>query len=107
MSTAKAKSKADRASIEEMLYELRSLVGDAEELLRAAGEDTDSRFDGMRDRVEDALGKVKARFEDAEHLGERAKSAGKAADAYVRENPWAAVALAVGLGYLIGRIRRD
>lgn len=106
MSSAKARTQ--RATIEEMLDELRSLVSEAEGVLHAAGDDSDAPFQGIRERVEGALGKVKERFEGAVHLGERAKSAGKAADAYVRDNPWAAVAIAVGLGYLIGRAgRRD
>jgi ElaB/YqjD/DUF883 family membrane-anchored ribosome-binding protein len=90
-----------------MLDELRSLVSEAEDLLGTAEEDSAGPFDAIRSRVEASLGKVKDRLDESE-IGARAKSAGKTADAYVRENPWTAVAIAVGLGYLIGRIgRRD
>jgi len=71
-------------------------------LLRTAGDDPDGPVEHVRERVAEKLSKVKERFEGSD-FDERARSAGKAADAYVRENPWAAVAIAVGLGYLIGR----
>jgi ElaB/YqjD/DUF883 family membrane-anchored ribosome-binding protein len=82
-------------------------VGEAEYLLQTAGDDPDGPLDHIRARVEEKLGKVRERFEDSS-LDERARSAGHAADTYVRDNPWAAVAIAVGLGYLIARAgRRD
>ena len=103
-----SRSKTRRATIEEMLDELRSLVSEAEDLLGTAEDESDGPFDAMKDRIEASLGKVKDTFHDAEGLGDKARVAGQAADAYVKENPWTAVAVAVGVGYLIGRIgRRD
>ena len=106
MSTSKAKTR--RATIEEMLDELRSLVSEAEDLLGTAEEESDGPFDAMKDRIGASLDKVKEKLNGADELGEKARAAGQAADAYVKENPWTAVAVAVGVGYLIGRIgRRD
>ena len=109
MSSSKTRGRTERATIEELLGELRSLVNEAEDLLRTAGDDeSDGPLDAIRDRVEAAMGKVRERLEGAEEVGERARAAGRTADAYVRDNPWAAIAVAVGLGYLVGRIgRRD
>lgn len=108
MSSSRSTGKTRRATIEEMLDELRSLVSEAEDLLGTAEDESDGPFDAVRDRIEASLGKVKDKLHNADELGEKARAAGQAADAYVKENPWTAVAVAVGVGYLIARIgRRD
>jgi ElaB/YqjD/DUF883 family membrane-anchored ribosome-binding protein len=46
---------------------------------------------------------AKARIADAGHLAaQQTREAAKAADDYVRENPWTAVGIAAGVGILIG-----
>lgn len=98
---------AGRVSAGDLLEDLRTVVRDAEALLRATEGGVGERVDEIRARVEESLGNVKEHL-NAEGLKDRARTAGKAADTYVRENPWAAVAIAVGLGYLLGRVgRRD
>ena len=53
-------------------------------------------LDGARDRMRDA----------GERIGERARSTARTTDEYVHENPWTAVAIAVGVGFLLGTIGR-
>ena len=67
------------------------------------------RIDEVRARVEETLDGARERLKAAgEGRAERVKAVAKSADSYVRDNPWVAVAVAVGLGYLIGRAsRRD
>lgn len=98
---------AGRAAIEELLDELRSVVAEAEEFLTTTDDAGRGPGERIRARVEDSLSKVKTRLDDA-NLGERAKAGSKAVDDYVRENPWMAAVVAVGIGFLIGRSgRRD
>jgi len=107
VSSSEGKEKASRATIEGVLDELRSVVAEAEEFLTTTDEEGHGPAERIRARVEDSLSKVKTRLDDAE-LGERAKAGGKAVDDYVRENPWIAAVVAVGIGFLIGRSgRRD
>ena len=56
-----------------------------------------------RARAEDSIRAAKARIAEAGHeAAEHAREAARAADDYVRENPWAVVGIAAGVGILIG-----
>lgn len=108
MSSERHENENPRASIESLLEELRDVVNEADGLLRSAQSDAGERIEEVRSRVEQSLDNVKERLDEAHGLGERARSAGKATEAYIRENPWTAAAIAIGIGYLVGRMgRRD
>ena len=72
--------------------ELRNVIADAEELLRATADQTGPRVQEVRARAEESLRAAR------EHL----QGAGKELDSQVRANPWAAVGIAAGIGLLIG-----
>jgi ElaB/YqjD/DUF883 family membrane-anchored ribosome-binding protein len=72
--------------------ELRNVIADAEELLRATADQTGPRVQEVRARAEESLRAAR------EHL----QGAGKHLDSQVRQNPWAAVGIAAGIGLLIG-----
>ena len=74
------------------MNELRNVIADAEELLRATADQTGPRVQEVRARAEESLRAAR------EHL----QGAGKQLDSQVRENPWAAVGIAAGIGLLIG-----
>lgn len=98
---------AAHVTAEDVLEDLRAVVRDAEALLHATEGHVGERVDEVRTRVEETLSGARERLKEAGEGGAaRAKAAAQSADTYVRENPWTAVAIAVGLGYLIGRIRR-
>ena len=97
-----------RASIESLLEELRGVVNEADGLLRSARTNPGERIEEVRSRVEESMENVRERLDEAGGLRERARSAGKATEAYIKENPWTAAAIAIGIGYLVGRMgRRD
>src|SRR5580704_16276755 len=78
--------------------ELRSLVDDAEALLRS-GLSTGSAE--LQDRAQDTLRDLKGRLGSLEQqLNARAREV----DSYVRDNPWQAVAVAGGVALLLGLI---
>lgn len=90
-----------------LIDDLRAIVRDAEELLRATEGHASERVEEIRARAQDSLEGAKERLrtigDDAE---EKVRSAARSTDDYVRENPWKAVAIAVGVGFLIGSLGR-
>lgn len=108
MSSERHENESPRASIESLLDELREVVNEADGLLRVTQSGAGGRIEEVRSRVEESLENVKQRLDEAGGLRERARSAGKATEAYIKENPWTAAAIAIGIGYLVGRMgRRD
>ena len=93
---------------EKLAADLRLVISDAEELLRAtvgqAGETAAAARAKMQESLESAKLKLGPLGEEA---AEQVRSAVRATDDYVRENPWQAVGIAVlagiALGLLIGR----
>jgi ElaB/YqjD/DUF883 family membrane-anchored ribosome-binding protein len=75
-----------------MLDDLRALITDAEELLRATAGEAGPRVQEARERAEESLRNARERLEGA----------GRQLDAQVREHPWAAVGVAAGLGLVLG-----
>ena len=98
-----------RASVEDVLDDLRAVVRDAESLLSGTRGQMGERVAEVRDRIEEKLDDARERLREAgADKAARVKDAARSTDTYVREHPWTAVAIAVGVGYLLGRIsRRD
>lgn len=78
--------------------ELRSLVEEAEALLRST---VNAGTAELQDRAQDTLQDLKGRLSSLEQqLNARAREV----DGYVRDNPWQAVAVAGGVALLLGLI---
>jgi len=77
---------------ENMMKDLRAVLADAEELLRATAEEAGPKVQEVRARAEESLRAAR------EHL----KGAGGELDSQVRANPWAAVGIAAGVGLVVG-----
>ncbi|TMA06700.1 MAG: DUF883 domain-containing protein [Deltaproteobacteria bacterium] len=94
---------------EKLISDFKVLVGDAEELLRATANQAGERVASARKRIEQSVEDGKKTLADAENiLFDKTKEAAKAAEAYMRENPWNAVGIAAGVGLILGLlIRRD
>lgn len=93
------------ASSAALAAELRNVVSQAEELLRAISEDGGEMVSALRARVSEALDTAKTRLSDLEEqasgVAERATST---VEGYIRENPWTTVGIAVGVGLLLGAL---
>jgi ElaB/YqjD/DUF883 family membrane-anchored ribosome-binding protein len=76
--------------------ELRSLVSDAEALLRAT---TGANGAEVQERAEATLRELRGRLNALE---EQLTAKARDLDTYVRSNPWQAVAVVGGLALLIG-----
>jgi len=97
----------DPISVEDILDDLRAVVRDAESLLKATEGQVGERVTEVRERIEEKLGDARERLHEAgAGQAARVKSAARSTDTYVRENPWTAVAIAAGVGFLIASLGR-
>ena len=96
-------------SKEKLVTDLKNLINDAEELLRATANQAGEKASVARQKIEQSLVEGKKALADAEKLlREKTKEAADVADDYVRENPWSAVGIAAAVGLVLGLlIRRD
>jgi ElaB/YqjD/DUF883 family membrane-anchored ribosome-binding protein len=96
------------ANKEKLVSDLKVVVSDAEELLRATAGAAGEKVGELRERITLRLRDAKERLADAEvALVDKTKAAARATDDFVHDEPWKAVgvaaALGLALGVLIGR----
>lgn len=85
--------------------ELRNVVNQAEALLEAIGQDRDEALDALRARVHESIDTARARLSGLEDQATRAtRNAAAAAELWVHENPWTAVAIGASIGLVIGAL---
>lgn len=90
---------------EKLMADLKVVIADAEELLKMTAGQAGDKAAELRIRMQARMEQAKAELARLQGLAvERAKDAGKAADAYVHENPWKAVGIAAGAGLVIGML---
>jgi len=88
---------------DKLMSDLKQVVADAEELLKLTADDVSESTTSLRARLQERLAESRHRLLDLQHTAtERAKAAGHAADDYVHENPWKAVAIGAGVGLIVG-----
>jgi ElaB/YqjD/DUF883 family membrane-anchored ribosome-binding protein len=98
-----AKSASTDVSKDKLVADLKVVVADAEELLRATASQAGEKVSAARTRIEASLAAAKVKLDDAERAAlEKAKEAAKATDEYVHEHPWKAVGIAAAAGLLLG-----
>jgi ElaB/YqjD/DUF883 family membrane-anchored ribosome-binding protein len=84
--------------------ELRNVVNQAEELLGALG-GGDATLESLRERVYASIDTARERLAEIEDQANRAGSRlAAAAEVWVQENPWTALALGAGIGFAIGML---
>ena len=92
---------------DKLVGDLRTLVGDAEELLKATASQAGDKIVIARQKIEQSLVEGKKALADAEkNLVQKSKECAEIADDYVRENPWSAVGIAASIGLVIGLLIR-
>ena len=94
---------ANDVSKEKLVADLKVVVADAEELLRATASQAGEKVSAARERIQASLATAKVKLGEAERaLVEKTKLAAKATDDYVRDNPWQAVGIAAMAGLVLG-----
>src|SRR6476620_4346533 len=92
-------------SRETLLDEFSTMLGDAEELLKRASNETGERAKDLRAQVEARLLAAKLRLQELEgEAVDRARAAARVTDDYVHDNPWSAIGAAAVAGFLIGMV---
>ncbi len=90
---------------DKLLAELRNVVNDAEELLKATAGDASVSAAELRGRIQARLQQAKQNMAELQEVAvAKVKEAGKATDAYVHDNPWKSVGVAAGVGLLLGAL---
>lgn len=84
---------------EKLLHDLKQVVQDGEELLRAGAHELNAMGGESRERLAAALESAK---DMSRRLRERAVNGAKVTDRMIRENPYQSAGVAFGLGLLIG-----
>lgn len=83
--------------------ELRNVMQQAEKLVVALSEDRDAALVELRERISLALAEGKKRLADVEDQARLLEdSASRAADQFVRDNPWTAVGVGAAIGLILG-----
>lgn len=91
------------ANKEKLVSDMKAVVSDAEEILRASAGAAGEKMAEMRAKIEVSLRDAKLRLADAEAaLVDKAKAAAAATDDFVHDQPWKAVGIAAGVGLLVG-----
>ncbi|HEV7138724.1 MAG TPA: DUF883 family protein [Steroidobacteraceae bacterium] len=81
--------------------DIKTLVRDAESLLRASTENAEELTDEARRRAEQSLHALRGQLDDIER---DLKGRAQVLDGYVHDNPWTAVAIAGGAALLLGML---
>jgi ElaB/YqjD/DUF883 family membrane-anchored ribosome-binding protein len=88
---------------DKLLDDLKQVMRDAEELVKAVGGQAGQGTEEIRARAEEALQEIRARLAAIKDgAASRANSAAASADAQLRNNPWAAIGIAAAVGLLAG-----
>ena len=90
-------------SKDKIVDDLKSLISDAEELLKLTADQQGGKLDDLRARINGRVAVARARLADAEAaVAATGKKAVRATDDYVHENPWQSVGVAAGVAFLLG-----
>jgi ElaB/YqjD/DUF883 family membrane-anchored ribosome-binding protein len=83
--------------------DFRTLINDAEALLRQSSPSGDEGFNIAREKLEKSLRTARLEFDRKEHaLLELSRHAGQAADEYMHHHPWQSIGVVAAMGLLIG-----
>ena len=97
----------ETTSTDRLVGDLKNLVADAEELMKATASQAGEKVAEARRKIEQSLIEGKKALADAEKtLRQKSKEAADLADDYVRDNPWSAVGIAAGVGLVLGLLIR-
>jgi len=94
---------ADKVAKGKLMEDLKAVVSDMEELLKATASQTGERISAARARAEESLKAAKSQLaEEGRAALARAKSAAKSTDDYVHTHPWESVGIGAFAGFVLG-----
>jgi ElaB/YqjD/DUF883 family membrane-anchored ribosome-binding protein len=95
--------RVEKVSRGKLVEDLKAVVADAEELLKATASQTGERITAARGKAEESLKAAKVRIAEEEvAVMAKTKAAAKATEDYVRANPWQAMGITAAVGFVLG-----
>jgi ElaB/YqjD/DUF883 family membrane-anchored ribosome-binding protein len=88
---------------EKLVADLKLVIADADELLRATANQAGEKVGELRVRMQENLTSARHKLADAEAaLKEKSREVARATDDYVHDHPWKSIGVAAGVGLLVG-----
>ena len=88
---------------QKIVEDLRVLLKDSEEMLRLAANVPGEGVDALRDKLGTHVETLQSALGDAQQNAQRRyRAATVSTERYVRHNPWRSIAIAAGVGFLLG-----
>lgn len=99
---------AVKRSRDKLIDDFHSVIADTEELMKSVSGDSERKTVVLRDKLDRNLKLAKEYLQDFEGtVVDKSRVAARVTDQYVHENAWRTVAVAVGIGLIIGLLLRD
>ena len=94
-----------QVNTDKLVSDLKVVIADAEELLRATASTAGEKVSAARAKMEDSVRTAKVKLAQAQDvMVDQAKAAAGAADDYVHAHPWKAVGFAAAIGVILGML---
>ncbi|MGH8807187.1 MAG: DUF883 family protein [Noviherbaspirillum sp.] len=91
------------SNIKTVRNDMKTLVKDAQELFREAGNVTGDKAEELRAKGLVLLDRAMEKAQEVQAVAiEKGKVAAQGTDEFVHEHPWKAVAISAGIGMLVG-----
>jgi ElaB/YqjD/DUF883 family membrane-anchored ribosome-binding protein len=90
---------------DQLVDDFKKVIDDAEELLKVTANETGGKVGAVRERAEENLREARRKLNELEgDLVIQTRAAARATNELVHENPWQSIAIAGGIGLLIGML---
>ena len=88
---------------DKLAADLKVVIADAEELLRATASQAGEKVAAARVRIQDSLDRAKVKLGQLGEAGvDKAKAAARVTDDFVHDSPWTAVGIGACVGLILG-----
>ena len=93
----------NNVNTEKLVQDMRTVIIDAEDLIKATANQTGERIERIRAKAEDSVRLARQQLQGfGADIGVRAKEAAREVDDQVHAHPWATAGMAAGVGLLVG-----
>jgi ElaB/YqjD/DUF883 family membrane-anchored ribosome-binding protein len=98
-----AMSEMSEVSKQKLIADLKVVIADAEEILKATAGQAGEKMADLRARLQEHLASARHNLAEAQAaVVERTRQVARATDDYVHDNPWRSIGIAAGIGFVIG-----
>jgi ElaB/YqjD/DUF883 family membrane-anchored ribosome-binding protein len=98
-------TEAAEVTKDKLVADMKVVMADAEELLKATASAAGEKAAAARVRMEDSLRTARVKVAEAQEvMRDRAKQAAQATDDYVHAHPWKAVGFGAAVGIIVGML---